>query len=216
MITGANRNDYHLRNMTPGKDFVAEYVDLRQVAPGDTSVVDGAPLTIHKTVEIGHVFKLGYKYSESMGLRVTNEAGEEVTPIMGSYGIGLERILSAAVELYHDKDGIALPPAIAPFTVVVTPVSYADEAQRQAAHDVYDACRAAGLDTLLDDRIERPGVKFKDADLIGIPYRVVVGKKLAQGLIEVVERRGRHASDVPASGVASYLRTKYQEAVARS
>src|SRR5690606_11420461 len=140
---------------------------------------------------------------ESMGLRVTNDAGEEVTPIMGSYGIGLERILSAAVELYHDKDGMALPPAIAPFTVVVTPVSYADEAQREAAHAIYDACRAAGLDTLLDDRIERPGVKFKDADLIGIPYRVVVGKKLAQGIVEVVERRGRQASDVPTAEVAS-------------
>jgi prolyl-tRNA synthetase len=206
MIAGANRNDYHLRHVTPGEDFEAEFADLRQVAPGDTSIVDGTPLDVVKTVEVGHIFKLGYRYSESMGLRVTNEAGEEVAPIMGSYGIGIERILAAAVELYHDKDGMALPPAIAPFTVVVTPVSYGDEAQRRAAHDLYDACRKAGLDALLDDRTERPGVKFKDADLVGIPYRVVVGKKLAQGQVEVVERRTRTTSDVAIAEVATFVR----------
>ena len=117
MIAGANKNDYHLRHVTPGKDFQAEFVDLRQVAAGDTSVVDGGPLTVDKTVEIGHIFKLGYKYSESMGLRVSGESGEEITPIMGCYGIGIERILSAAVELYHDKDGIVLPASIAPFAL---------------------------------------------------------------------------------------------------
>src|SRR5579871_2654826 len=117
MIAGANKNDYHLRNVTQGEDFEPEYFDLRQAAEGDTSIVDGGPLSVHKTVEIGHIFKLGYKYSESMGLRVLGETGGEITPIMGSYGIGIERILSAAVELYHDKDGIVLPPAIAPFSV---------------------------------------------------------------------------------------------------
>src|SRR3974377_1086313 len=111
-------------------------------------------------------------------------------PIMGSYGIGIERILSAAVELYNDKDGMALPPSIAPFTVVITPVNFANTAQREAAELIYSECKRAGLDALLDDRDERPGVKFKDADLIGIPYRVTVGKKLPQGLVEVVERRG--------------------------
>ena len=144
-----------------------------------------------KTVEVGHIFKLGYRYSESMGLRVLNEKGEEVTPIMGSYGIGIERILSAAVELYHDKDGIVLPVAIAPFQVVVTPVNNADPAQKEAALSIYQTCLALGLDALLDDRDERPGVKFKDADLIGIPYRITVGKKLANGMVEVVERKTR-------------------------
>ncbi|MCU1337247.1 MAG: Prolyl-tRNA synthetase, partial [Bryobacterales bacterium] len=197
MIAGANKNDYHLRHVTPGEDFEAEFHDLRQAAEGDTSVVDGSPLTVHKTVEVGHIFKLGYKYSKSMGLHVTNESGEEIAPIMGSYGIGIERILSAAVELYHDADGIVLPPAIAPFTVVVTPVNIKDEAQRKAAEEIYVAFKKAGVDVLLDDRDERPGVKFKDADLIGIPYRITVGKKLPQGIVELVERRPKRSTDVP-------------------
>ena len=180
MIAGANKDDYHLRNVTPGEDFQAEFFDLRQVAEGDRCVRCGHALHLDKTVEIGHIFKLGYKYSKSMGLHVTTESGEEVTPIMGSYGIGIERILSSAVELYHDKDGMALPPSIAPFSVVVTPVNFADARQREAAIAIHTACRDSGFDALLDDRDERPGVKFKDADLIGIPYRITVGKKLAQ------------------------------------
>ena len=132
-----------------------------------------------------------------MGLHVTNESGEEIAPIMGSYGIGIERILSAAVELYHDADGIVLPAAIAPFTVVVTPVNVKDDAQRQAAAEIYAACKNAGLDALLDDRDERPGVKFKDADLIGIPYRITVGKKMPQGIVELVERRPKRRPTCP-------------------
>jgi prolyl-tRNA synthetase len=213
MVTGANKNDYHLKNVTPGKDFTAEYADLRQVAEGDTSALDGGPLQVRKTVEIGHIFKLGYKYSQAMGLRVLNESGEEVTPIMGSYGIGIERILSAAVELYHDKDGMVLPASIAPFTVVVTPVNFADEAQRNAATEIYKALKAAGLDALFDDRDERPGVKFKDSELIGIPWRVTVGKKLPQGIVEVVERKTKLVTDVPVLGVAAYLRAQYDAAM---
>jgi len=209
MIAGANKNDYHLRHVTPGEDFAAEFAefyDLRQVAEGDTSVVDGSPLTVHKTVEIGHIFKLGYKYSKSMGLHVTNESGEEIAPIMGSYGIGLERILSAAVELYHDADGIVLPASIAPFTVVVTPVNIKDDAQRSAAAEIYATFKKAGVDALLDDRDERPGVKFKDADLIGIPYRITVGKKLPQGIVELVERRPKRSTDVPIAKVVDAVK----------
>ena len=138
-----------------------------------------------------------------MGLRVLNEKGEEVTPIMGSYGIGIERILSAAVELYHDKDGIVLPASIAPFDVVVTPVNNGDAAQKEAAESIYRQALAAGLDALLDDRDERPGVKFKDADLIGIPYRITVGKKLANGMVEVVARNTRKSSDTPVDEAAA-------------
>jgi len=206
MIAGANKNDYHLRHVTPGEDFKAEFCDLRQAAEGDTSIVDGSPLTLHKTVEVGHIFKLGYKYSKSMGLHVTNESGEEIAPIMGSYGIGIERILSAAVELYHDADGIVLPPAIAPFTVVVTPVNGTDNTQRQAAAGIYEALKNAGLDALFDDRDERPGVKFKDADLIGIPYRITVGKKLPQGIVELVERRLKRSTDVDIANVVEAVR----------
>jgi len=208
MIAGANRDDYHLRNVTPGEDFTAEFHELRQVAPGDTCVQCGAAVELKKTIEIGHIFKLGYKYSESMGLRVLNTAGEEVPVIMGSYGIGIERILSAAVEQDHDGDGMALPVPIAPFAVVVTPVNSGDTAQRQAADDIYQNCLALGLDALLDDRDERPGVKFKDADLIGVPFRITVGKKLAQGKVELIERRGKKLNEVVVADAASEVRSR--------
>jgi len=196
MIAGANKNDYHLRHVTPGEDFHAEFDDLRQVAAGDSCARCGAALSVVKTVEVGHIFKLGYKYSESMGLRVLNAEGKEVTPIMGSYGIGIERILCCAIEQFHDKDGMILPAAIAPFQVVVTPANISDAAQKTAATGIYERCVALGLDALLDDRDERPGVKFKDADLIGVPFRIVVGKKLGGGMVEVVDRKTKHAVDV--------------------
>jgi prolyl-tRNA synthetase len=207
MIAGANRDDYHLRHVTLGEDFQAEIHDLRQVGPGDQCTQCGDPLEIRKTVEIGHIFKLGYKYSDSMGLRVLNAEGKEVTPIMGSYGIGVERILCAAIELYHDKDGMILPKSIAPFQVVVTPANNSDAAQREAACKIYESCAALGLDTLLDDRDERPGVKFKDADLIGVPYRVTVGKKLAGGFVELVDRKTRQTLDIPVADAAVRLQS---------
>jgi prolyl-tRNA synthetase len=206
MIAGANRNDYHLRNVTPGEDFEAEFHDLRRVAQGDTSVLDGSRLTLRKAIQIGHMLKRGDKYEKSKDLRVTNESGQEIAPFVGSYGISIERILSAAVELYHDADGIVLPGTIAPFTVVVTPVNIEDDAQRQAAEEIYTACKAAGLDALFDDRDERPGVKFKDADLIGIPYRITVGKKLPQGIVELVERKPKRSTDVPIAEVVDAMR----------
>lgn len=208
MIAGANKDDYHLKKVTPDEDFRAEFHDLRQVVEGDTEINTGDALSVLKTVEIAHIFKLGYKYSSSMGLRVLNEAGEEVTVIMGSYGIGLERILSSAVELYNDKDGMSLPTSIAPFELVVTPVNISDSAQREAAESLHAAALKAGIDTVLDDRNERPGVKFKDADLVGIPYRITLGKKLGQGLAEVVERRSRQTADVPLAEVIEYVRSR--------
>jgi prolyl-tRNA synthetase len=196
MIAGANKNDAHLRHVTLGEDFQAELHDVRQVVAGDACTRCGAKLEVIKCVEIAHIFKLGYKYSEPMGLRVLNAEGKEVTPIMGSYGIGIGRILSGVIELHHDKDGMILPPSIAPFEVVVTPANNADAAQMDTARAIYEECLGLGIDALLDDRDERPGVKFKDADLIGVPFRVVVGKKLAQGLVELVERKTRTAADV--------------------
>lgn len=195
MIAGANVDDYHLKNVTPGEDFKAEYFDLRQVEEGDT--YEGHPIRVVKTVEIGHIFKLGYKYSKSMNLTVLDQNGKEVTPIMGSYGIGVERILTCAIELFNDKDGMSLPAAIAPFEVVVTPANFVDPAQHETAVALYEEAKKAGFDALLDDRDERPGVKFKDADLIGIPVRITIGKKLAQGVVEVVNRRTRETVDVP-------------------
>ncbi len=205
MVAGANKTDYHLRNVTPGEDFNPEFEDLRQVAAADSCPRCGGPVRLGKSIEVGHIFKLGYRYSDSMGLRVLNSDGTEVTPIMGSYGMGIERILSSAAELYSDEDGMALPASIAPFQVVITPVNIGDAAQRDGAHKMYEACLAAGLDTLLDDRDERPGVKFKDADLIGVPYRIVVGKKLAQGMVEVLTRRTRESVDVPTGEAPAFV-----------
>jgi prolyl-tRNA synthetase len=208
MISGANEDDFHLKNVTPGEDFQPEYFDLRVVEEGDLHATMDVPVLVRKTVEIGHIFKLGYKYSESMGLRVLNETGQEVTPIMGSYGIGVERILCAAVELFHDADGMALPVSIAPFTAVVTPANLADGAQRAAAEQLYAEAKQAGIDVLFDDRDERPGVKFKDADLIGIPYRLTIGKKLKDGKVELVERRTKQTTDVPLGEAVALLRSR--------
>jgi prolyl-tRNA synthetase len=214
MIAGANKNDYHLRNVTPGRDFEPAFFNIRQVSVGDLCTSCGATLELHKTIEIGHIFKLGYKYSDTMGLRVLAANGAEVTPIMGSYGIGIERILTSCIEQNHDDAGMALPAPIAPFAVIVTPVNNTDAALRDAARRIYEACLAAGIDALYDDRDERPGVKFKDADLIGVPYRVTVGKKLAQGAVELTTRKARTSRDVPVAEVVAELRKAIDDELA--
>jgi prolyl-tRNA synthetase len=198
LIAGANKQDYHLRNVTPQRDFpVTElmWADLRAVEAGEGCPNCGTPIKVAKAVEIGHIFKLGYKYSESMGAHVLDKDGKEVTPIMGSYGIGIERILTAAIEENHDNDGFFLPASIAPFQVVVTPTNVGDAKLLAAAEEIAHQLQAAGLDVLLDDRDERPGVKFKDADLVGIPFRITIGKKLAEGKVEVFHRSTRTSQD---------------------
>ena len=207
LIAGANKEDYHLKNLTPGKDFHATaYADLRTVTAGEACVNCGKPLRIDTAVEIGHIFKLGYRYSESMGLRVLDKNGKEVMPIMGCYGIGIERILTAAVEQGNDENGFWLPTAIAPFQVVVAPVNVKDEAVKTAAEDIAKQLEAAGLDVILDDRDERPGVKFKDADLVGFPFRVTVGKKVTEGTVEVVIRSTREVRDVRIAAIVEHFR----------
>jgi prolyl-tRNA synthetase len=212
MVCGANRDDYHLKNVTPEEDFQGEWHDLRQVAPGDTELETGAPLEIIKCVEIGHIFKLGYKYSHAMGLNVLDQNGVETPVIMGSYGIGVERVLCAAVELYSDKDGMALPVSIAPFEVVLTPVKSSDPALREAADRLYAELQKAGVDVLYDDRDLSPGVKFKDADLIGIPFRVNLGRKLAEGKLELVNRRTREVTEIPVDGALAAIREAIERA----
>src|SRR3984957_4783299 len=185
LIGGANKEDYHVKNLTPGKNFhPTAYVDLRSVTAGEDCPNCGSPLRIDTAVEIGHIFKLGYKYSESMGARVLDRNGKEVAPIMGSYGIGIERILTAAVEQNNDENGFWLAPSIAPFDVVVVSTNPKDEAIRNASEDIARKLEEEGFDVLLDDRDERPGVKFKDADLVGIPFRINVGKKVTEGTVE--------------------------------
>jgi prolyl-tRNA synthetase len=212
MTCGANRDDHHLQGVTPGVDFAPTWADLRAVEAGEACARCGAPLDVFKAVEVGHIFKLGTKYSVSMGATVQNADGDDVPLVMGSYGIGIGRILAAAVELYHDADGIAWPAAIAPFEVVITPVQYRDET-RAAADRLYAELRTAGVDVLLDDRDERPGVKFKDADLIGIPFRIVLGaQKVARGEAELYTRAGRRTEVVALGEVAAELRARLAQA----
>jgi len=206
MICGANQLDYHFKNVTPGRDFQSTVVaDIRNVEAGEPCPNCGQPLRIDTAVEIGHIFKLGYRYTESMGARVLDRNGKEVTPIMGSYGIGIERILTAAVEQGNDENGFWLPPSIAPFEIVVAPVSMKDEAVKSAAEDIARRLETSGFDVVLDDRDERPGVKFKDADLVGIPYRITVGKKVTEGTVEVFFRSTREVHDVTIAAVVEYF-----------
>jgi prolyl-tRNA synthetase len=210
MITGANRDDQHLRNVTPGRDFAAQFKDLRAVAEGDLCIRCGNRLRLVKSIELGHVFKLGRRYSETMHATVLDAKGQEVPLVMGSYGIGVERILSAAAEQNHDDDGLFLPRAIAPFDLILTAANMDDESLRTSAEKLYSEMREHSLDVLFDDRQERPGVKFKDADLIGVPYRVTVGKKkLASGLVEVFDRSTKQIQDVKLEEVVGTLRGKY-------
>jgi prolyl-tRNA synthetase len=214
LVAGANKLDYHLRNVTPGRDFTWTIAaDIRTVNEGESCPVEhcSGKLVVGKAVEIGHIFKLGYKYSESMGARVLDPNGKEVAPIMGSYGIGIERILTSAIEQSHDANGFCLPASIAPFAVVVTVTNVSDAALAEAGEKLAAELEAAGLDVLLDDRDERAGVKFKDADLIGIPYRINVGKKVAAGQVELVTRAKASSIDVAISDVVALVKTRIEE-----
>ena len=206
LICGANKEDYHLKNVTPGHNFQpTAYADLRSVTAGEVCPNCGAPLRIDTAVEVGHIFKLGYKYSESMGARVLDRNGKEVTVIMGCYGIGIERILTAAIEQSNDENGFWLPPSIAPFEIIVCPTNVKDDTLLKTAIDIATRLEAEGFDVLLDDRDERPGVKFKDADLVGVPYRVTVGKKVTEGTVEVVRRSTQEMQDVSISAITDYF-----------
>jgi prolyl-tRNA synthetase len=218
LVCGANKLDYHQRNVIPGRNFTWTLAaDIRSVNEGESCATtkDGQTCTgrlvVGKAVEVGHIFKLGYKYSESMGARVLDPNGKEVTPIMGSYGIGIERILTAAIEQSNDANGFWLPTSIAPFTVVITVTNMADAALRESGEKLAATLDAAGLDVLLDDRDERAGVKFKDADLVGIPYRLNVGKKAASGQVELVTRATAQSIDVAFGQVVHELKVRIAE-----
>jgi prolyl-tRNA synthetase len=214
LVAGANKLDYHYRNVTPGRDFTWTLsAEIRTVNEGEGCPKPGCQgkLVVGKAVEIGHIFKLGYKYSESMGARVLDLNGKEVTPIMGSYGIGIERILTAAVEQSNDANGFWLPASIAPFTVVVAVTDMRDELLVKTGEDLAEELESAGIDVLLDDRKERAGVKFKDADLIGIPYRINVGKKAASGQVELVTRATNASVDVTLPEVLALVRERIEE-----
>ena len=196
-VVGANETDMHYKNVNINRDFTPDVIaDIRVVVTGDKCPKCGGTIKSEQGIEVGHIFKLGTKYSDALGLKYLDEEGKQQTVIMGCYGIGVTRCVAAAVEQMHDENGIIWPVSIAPYQAIVVPANYKDEEQMAAAEKLYNELSDAGVEVLLDDRAERAGVKFKDADLIGIPVRVVVGKKLGESIVEYKERKMDSAVDI--------------------
>jgi prolyl-tRNA synthetase len=210
-VVGANRDGFHLTGVAPGQDFACEWADLQVALAGESCPTCGKPLRIERVIEVGNIFKLGTRYSVPLGANYLDERGQQQPIVMGSYGIGPARIAAAAVEQRHDADGIVWPWAIAPFHVHLVPVAVKDAAQMAAAEEIYRDLRAAGFEVLMDDREERAGVKFKDADLLGIPLRVTVGNALAkEGVVELRQRGTRVDRRVPKAEVVAAVREMAQ------
>jgi prolyl-tRNA synthetase family II len=207
MVTGANENAFHFRGVEVERDIdVKAWLDLREVATGEGCPMCQTPFSVHKTIEVGHIFKLGTKYSLAMGAAVQDENGESVPIVMGSYGIGLDRNMAAVVEANHDENGICWPVNTAPYEVVVTVVKPKDVECHEAGERLYEKLTEAGIEVIIDDRDERPGVKFKDADLVGFPYRVTIGPKgVASGIYELVRRADGEKRDLPIEHAAETI-----------
>jgi prolyl-tRNA synthetase len=214
-VTGANESSFHLVGANWDKDIKSpnNIVDIRKSRPGDRAVHDPEQIIQSaRGIEAGHIFQLGTEYSEIMGATYTNEQGEEKPLVMGCYGVGVSRLAQAAVEQSYDKDGIIWPVAIAPYHAIVTVPNINDAQQMEAAEKLYAELNSSGIETLLDDRNERAGVKFKDADLIGIPYRIVTGKALANRKVEVVQRASKKAEEIAIEEVVSTIKKWVEEA----
>jgi prolyl-tRNA synthetase len=212
-VMGANRENYHLRHVKPGRDFpIADYADLRMIRDSDPCPRCGGEVRFARGIEVGHVFKLGTKYSKAMKAVFLDQSGKEKIMVMGCYGIGIGRTVAAAIEQNHDGDGIVWPLPLAPYAVIITPVNVNEKTLSDAAEELYRFLTENGVEVILDDRDERAGVKFKDADLIGIPYRVTVGpKRLAEGKMEIKNRRSGEISILPVSEVAPFLTARIRE-----
>ena len=190
LVAGANKTDYHIKNVNYGRDFEGDIVvDIKNLLEGDPCPVCGAPVKHTRGIEVGQVFKLGTKYSESMGATYKDENQQDQLIVMGCYGIGITRTVAAVIEQHHDENGIIWPMSVAPYHVIITVMKPDDEVQAEVAEKVYADLMKAGIEVLLDDRKERPGVKFKDADLLGIPIRITVGRGAADGIVEYKMRR---------------------------
>ena len=198
MTTGANVNDKHLRNVSVDRDIdVLQWADIREVTEGDTCPTCGEPLSISRTIEVGHIFKLGTFYAEPLGLSVLDENGKSAPIVMGSYGIGVERNMAASVEANHDEKGIIWPMTIAPYHVIITVIRPDDDNTMATADSLYEHLEDRGVEVLLDDRAERPGVKFTDAELIGVPLRLTVGPRgVTNGIVELSDRRTGESSEI--------------------
>jgi prolyl-tRNA synthetase len=216
MYTGANVDDTHLRGVDVERDInVGQWADLREAAAGEGCVNCGHELEAERGIEVGHIFKLGYKFSNALGLSVSGPDGKPVKPIMGCYGIGVERAMAAIVEVHHDAKGIVWPAAVAPFEVDVV-IAQQDNAEvAEAGERVYQALLAAGVEVIVDDRPVRAGVKFSDAELVGIPFRVTVGKRgLASGSAELTDRATGSTVSVPLDDLAKHVREAVAQAIA--
>ncbi len=200
-ITGANETDYHLNNVNLDDTCIKEYTDIRNIVIGDKCPVCKEPIKMDRGIEVGHIFKLGTKYSEALGCKFLNENGKEKPMIMGSYGIGVARTMAAVIEQNCDDRGIVWPLGVAPYQVIVIPVNIAKEEQLELGEKLYKELMARGVDVLIDDRKERAGVKFNDADLIGIPIRITVGKLAGEGIVEYKLRKDADRTDVPVEDV---------------
>jgi prolyl-tRNA synthetase len=211
LVTGANEPDRHLRGVEPGRDFQPEWADIRTVEAGDTDP-SGAPITIEPAIEVGNIFKLGTRYSKPLGATYLDEHGSEQLIWMGSYGIGPARIVAAAVEQYADEAGISWPRSLAPFDVELVTLGKEGEEARTVADRLYEELKAAGLDTLYDDRSSSAGEKFADAELLGAPLRLTVGKRgLESGEVEAQVRRGRERRSLPLEGAAQAAAELWRE-----
>jgi prolyl-tRNA synthetase len=212
-VCGANERDAHLTGVNWGRDLPEpEVVDLRNVIAGDPSPTGRGKLAIARGIEVGHIFQLGRKYSDAMNARVLDEQGREVPMAMGCYGIGVTRIVAAAIEQNHDERGIVWPDPIAPFQVVLVPLNLQKSARvREVSERLYGELTAAGFEVLYDDRDARPGVKFADAELLGIPHRLVVAERgLEAGQLEYRHRRASESSNFPAGEAVAFLRERIQ------
>ncbi len=208
MATGANIDGVHLTGVDVARDIrVTQWADLREVQAGEPCPRCGTPLELVPAIEVGHIFKLGRKYTTALGVNVLGPDGSAITPIMGCYGIGVERAIAAIAEVHHDDAGLTWPVQVAPAEVTVVLLSTKDEAARGVAEDLYRGLLSDGADALIDDRDERPGVKFRDAELTGIPCRISVGSRdLADGVVEITRRATGEKVRVPVGEAVARVR----------
>ena len=208
-IVGANDTGYHYENVNYEKDFKGIVGDYKLVSEGDMCPKCGSPINIRRGVEVGHIFKLGTKYSQAMGANYLDENGKSVPLVMGCYGIGVNRTVAAIIEQHHDENGIIWPMAVAPYKVIIMPANVKNEGQMKMAEKIYEDLKSRGIDVLLDDRNERVGVKFKDSDLIGIPIRVTVGKKIVEDIVEFKLRKNQDIEEVNMEDVVCRIEKEF-------
>ena len=209
-IVGANETGYHIENVNYGRDFEGIVGDFRNVTEGEKCPCCGAPITIARGTEVGHIFKLGTKYSAAMNANFIDEDGKEKPFVMGCYGIGVTRTMASIIEQHHDDNGIIWPLSVAPYHISVIPVNVKDEEQVKVANELYEQLTSMGVEALLDDRNERAGVKFKDSELMGIPMRVTVGKKITDGEVEFKLRDGE-MEVVKISNVCNIVKGEFEK-----